>query len=203
MKRSPVTLPIVTLLFLTTLTVGAFADSLNITNKQGTVTVDQSGVSMFQSQLLRYNGQHGSQPMGYVTYTTGALLTGSVLGGGTFSSVGSTFQVVGQGQGIPNGVIFNGTFVGPITWTYLNGQYKLIGQIQGMMYTGRIVTGYTIQTLSLGSGGRWIGVSGISSTSRHPFTTPEPTSFWLFGTGVVAMGLMTMMKIGTFRRVAA
>jgi hypothetical protein len=203
MKRSPITLVIVTLAFLTTLTLGAFADSLNITNKQGTVTVDQTGVSMFQSQLLQYNGQHGNHSMGYVTYSTGTLLTGSVLGGGTFSSVGSIFQVVGQAHGIPHGVIFNGTFLGSITWTALNGQYKLIGQIQGMMYTGRIVTGYTVQTFSRTSDGRWIGVSGKSSTSQHPFTTPEPNSLWLLGTGILAMGLMTMVKMRTVRKVTA
>src|ERR1700691_311361 len=136
------------------LPIAAWADGIVITNQFGEISVTTAGISSMGSQLKSFNGitapMNGS--LGSVSFTTGALASGSLAAGGTFSSTGSSFIVTGKGgYGEPKGTIFSGTFVGPITWTLTsppgvrNLTYTLSGTIQGMLYNGRMVTGTTTQ----------------------------------------------------------
>src|ERR1700730_10222689 len=75
------------------LPIAAWADGITLTNQFGTVSVSAAGVSSFGSQLKSFNGVSAASghSLGTVTFTTGAMSVGTLAGGGSFSSVGSTF----------------------------------------------------------------------------------------------------------------
>src|SRR5215472_10537655 len=117
----------------------AFANSADFTNSGGTLSGNNSGLSLTGSTLIAINGP----PLGLITgnfgsitFSTGALTSGSLQTGGAFAGGGS-FTIAGNGtDGIPNGVIFSGTFSGPVTWTLItlaNGthNYTLTGALTG------------------------------------------------------------------------
>ena len=117
----------------------AFANSADFTNSGGTLSGSNSGLSLSGSTLIAINGPPLgliTGDFGSVTFSTGALATGSLQTEGTFAAGGS-FVITGNGtDGIPNGVIFNGTFSGPVTWTLItlsNGthNYTLTGALSG------------------------------------------------------------------------
>src|SRR5205807_2634110 len=100
-------------------------------------------------------------PCGSVSFSTGALTSGDLVTGGTFSSVGSSFQILGNGtNGLPS-VIFTGTFVGNVSWSPLPNcgvdgscYYTLSGAVSGTWYNGTTVNGATVQlTFNAGANG--------------------------------------------------
>src|SRR5260221_14788734 len=101
------------------LPIAAWADEIVLTNMFGSVSISNSGVSSFGSQLHSFNGitAPAGHSLGAVSYNTGALASGSITGGGTFvGGASSSFIVTGKGNfGQAKGVIFTGRFVGPIT----------------------------------------------------------------------------------------
>ena len=141
--------------------------------------------------------------LGSVRFSTGALITGSILGGGYFSSVGSSYVVNGAGKyGQPKGTIFSGTFVGPITWTLVshNGNtyvFDLFGSLNGTLYTGREITGTTSQTIDVNLGQWNRDQRGSVRRGGARFGSPlrtgsEPGTLGLFAVGllVVARGFL-------------
>src|SRR5580704_15464871 len=95
----------------------AFAgSSVDFTNSGGILTGSSSGLSLTGSTLVAVDGLGGGlitgNNLGSVTFSTGALSSGTLQMGGTFAAGGS-FSITGNGtDGIPNGVIFNGAFAG-------------------------------------------------------------------------------------------
>jgi hypothetical protein len=183
--------------------VAAWADTINLTNQFGTVTITNAGIVSQGSQLASFNGITAGpgHSLGTVSFSTGALSSGSIFGGGTFSSVGSSFVVIGVGNGgQPKGVIFSGSFVGAIHWTIVGTQgnfgvtYQLSGTVQGVLFNGHFVTGTVTQTIQTFKNQEVVDHKGnVMFGSLTP--VPEPGTLGLFGTGLVAMAGMFRRKL--------
>ncbi len=199
----------VLLAVLVVLPVVARADTIDLTNQFGSVTILASGISSFGSQLrsVDVNGQNigSGHAMGSVFFSTGAFIStgvgSTIWTGGEFSSVGSTFIVTGKWgpAKADKGTIFSGAFTGPIDWTLIAGgkffhEYELTGTIQGQLWNGHMATGTTTQTIYTywnqeahdHKGSIHLGATAINST-------PEPGTLGLLGSGLLAMA-------GAFRR---
>ena len=181
----------------------AFADGIVLTNQGGDIAISNAGISSIGSQLRSFNGIVASagHSMGSVRFSTGAVTSGSLAAGGTFSSTGSSFVVIGNGNyGQPKGTIFSGSFVGPIIWTLTsapgikNLTFTLSGTIQGMLYDGRMVSGTTVQNIYTTNGQLAQGIGHIKVGST-PLAVPEPGTLSMFGVGLVGLGGMFRRKL--------
>lgn len=189
----------------------AMADGIDLTNQFGSVTILTSGITSRQSELKSFGGIKASagQALGRVYFSTGALISGSLWAGGTFSAIGSVFDILGTGAKMKtlsgqyargNIGLFSGTFVGPIQWTLIESskffrEYQLSGQIQGMLWNGRMISGSTQQTIDThwNKGTIDNNMGSIRMGITHLTSTPEPGSWSLLG-----LGLLTMTAL--FRR---
>ncbi len=192
------------------LPIAAWAGGIDIKNRIGTVSITNAGIVSTGSQLLQFGSVTTGTSLGSVSFRTGALISGSVLSGGTFSAAGSSFVVMGVGQwaktltGASNCgkgcALFSGSFVGPVTWT-LTGQtgqtrfYTLSGTIRGTLFNGRIVSGMTVQSITIANNSQGkLGIGHIN-LSNTTFTVPEPGTLGLLGTGLVGLGGMFRRKL--------
>jgi len=177
-----------------------WAGTITLVNERGTISISTSGISSKGSQLVQYNGIQAppGHSLGSVSYGTGALTSGSIQAGGTFSSAGSYFDVVGKGNyGQPKGPIFTGGFTGDIAWTLVSSQgqklvYTLSGALEGQLFNGVNVTGVTSQTITTHPGQLSQGIGHIT-LGDTTLTTPEPGTLGLLGTGLLGIA-------GMFRR---
>src|SRR5260370_26563617 len=112
---------VVLVLLALALPIAAWADGITLTKQYGKISVTNAGIVSKGSQLHSFNGIVAApgHSLGSVSFTTGALIGGTLSGGGTFSSVGSTFNVIGKGNWTHghNEAIFTGSFTGNISWT--------------------------------------------------------------------------------------
>jgi len=133
-----------------------FASSgVDYTNSGGTLSGSSSGMTLSGSVLVAVNGLNGGglitgNNLGSLSFSTGALTSGSLQMGGTFAGGGS-FTITGNGtNGVPSGTLFTGTFDGPVTWTLVtlaNGthNYTLSGSVSGWTGSGAPTNGATVQ----------------------------------------------------------
>src|ERR1700689_402247 len=184
----------------------AMADNITMTNVDGTIaisaiagtnglgTIGVSTITSKGSELTQWNTTTGH--LGYVNYSTGALTSGSISGGGTFAGGGS-FDVIGVGAWAKkltgetkNPItLFAGSFDGPITWTLDSSSkqkstYTLSGDITGAIWTGRLVNGSTSQNISILNKGQLNQGIGHINMGTTGLSTPEPGPLGLLGTGL-------------------
>jgi hypothetical protein len=182
------------------LPMAAFATSqVDYTNSAGTLTGTSSGMSLTGSMIISY-GPAGSPPtktgnLGTLSFSTGALLSGSLdgkTGSATFGSGGS-FTITGAG--VPS---FTGTFSGPVTWTLVTvpggtHSYTLVGTVSGTL--GNFSTAGTTIQLTINTGhGFFNGSTNISSGDTN-ILVPEPGTLGLLGTGLVGIAGLVRRKL--------
>ena len=184
------------------LPMAAWASGIDLGNQFGTVTITNAGIVSRGSELFRFNGitAPAGHSLGSVSFSTGALTSGNIWSGGTFSSAGSSFLVTGVGNyGQPKGIIFSGAFVGPISWTLVSHTYwfdyvfTLSGTVRGELWTGRMVRGTVTETINVYKNQWGHDHRGGIRVGSSNLTIPEPGTLGLLGTGLIAMA-------GTMRR---
>ena len=191
---------VLAILALMAVPIAAWADII-IVNKGGTISISQAGIVSTASHLHQFDNIVAApgKGLGFVNFTTGALVSGSIQAGAVFSSAGSSFVVRGTSPQVPHGIIFNGTFTGDITWTLISQQgpkstYQLSGTLVGQLYTGRTVTGTTTQNFYTYSNQLRQGIGHLTLGNTN-LNTPEPSTLSLLGTGLIGVAGFVRRKL--------
>jgi hypothetical protein len=166
------------------LPLAAFASSsVDFSNNGGTLSGSSSGLSLSGSTLVAVNGLNGGglitgNNLGSLSFSTGALTSGSLQMGGTFAAGGS-FTIMGNGSnGIANGVLFTGTFSQPVSWSLVTlpdgtHNYVLTGVVSGTLGNGFQTNGVTVQ-LTVNTGKGFFNQSVNLGSGDTNVVVPEP-----------------------------
>lgn len=175
----------------------ALADkSTDFSNIGGTLSGSNASMSLTGSTLIAVatlSGTPTTGNLGAVSFSTGALISGSLQMGGTFAGGGS-FTINGNGtNGVGNGVLFSGAFSGPATWsltTLANGthNYTLTAVVMGTMGSTP-VQGVSVQlTINTGKGFFNGSTSIAGGDTTVVSDVPEPSTIAMLSTGLLLIG---------------
>ncbi len=190
--------------------VAAWANSTSIVfdNHGGKITTSSNTLTLSNSTLTSFTGLNGvpiTGTLGSVSFTTAALIGGTLGGGGTFAAGGS-FTITGNGSnGLPNGVLFQGAFSGPVNWTASFNPagnagkgawtYALSGAVTGTLNNGASAFGGTVQvTFDVPQGKQFSNAVRLNS-GVTTVTVPEPGTLGLLGTGLFALAGLARRKL--------
>ncbi len=136
-----------------------------------------------------------SGTLGTVTFTTGALTSGSLEHGGMFAP-GGMLTVTGSGTGgVPSGVLYQGTFTSA-HWIVVpvgtGNFFTFVGTLAGTgASTGTSATTLRFTDLIFGANPFRPGGSGRAASSGGSHAAgmvPEPRTLSLMGTGILGIG---------------
>ncbi len=171
----------------------SFATSIDFKNV-GSISGsgNSSGISL-SSEITKvlFNGNPVlTGPVGQINFSTGSL-TGSLLGGGTFS--GGTFQISLDSVGA---VLFASNFSG--TWSHVSEDlFQLVGSFSATV-DGLHVNGLTKQCFELEFEDGKLSFEEVhGTTSISPAAVPEPGTLSLLGTGLLGIGGMIRRKFAS------
>jgi hypothetical protein len=121
--------------------------------------------------LILAGGGGASGDLGTVTFTTGPLASGSILGYATFQ--GGTFSITTNGtDGLPNGVFMSGA-LGQTNW-HENGN--------NTFYMFARISGGNLHETSV-----WIPGTNQFTVIQGAAVIPEPSTVAMVGTGLLAV----------------
>jgi hypothetical protein len=186
-----------------------WANNVNFQTAGGQITSNGSTLTVNSTNLIFISGLNGANVtagnLGTVSFSTGALLSGTLARGGTFAAGGS-FSMVGNGSnGLPHGVIFNGQFNGPVTWTatFAPGVnagrggwfYSLSGSISGTLSTGQKLSGKVqFSTHDVSRGDEFSNVGNIDK-GAGAVTVPEPGTLGLLASGLFGVAIVVRRRM--------
>jgi hypothetical protein len=186
--------------------------SIDYSNSGGTLAASGGALTLSGSDLISIRPIPGGTliagTLGSVSFTTGALASGSLSGAcpinqscqiATFAA-GGTFTITGNGMnGAPSGVIFKGTFT-QADWTLKTlsdgtHSYTFSGGLQGTNASGFGSTSDVSTQLTVNTGkGYFNGIVDLSSGDTN-LVTPEPGSLGLLGTGLIGLAGVVRRKL--------